>query len=65
MRTYKIVETELWFIIYKMNDNEWFITVLYRNWKRRDSRRQCAKTYLFKDDALSWLMIAKRCWESE
>lgn len=62
MREYKIKETELWFIIYKMNDNEWFITVLYRNGKWRDSRRECAKEFLFKDEALSNLIIAKWKW---
>ena len=65
MREYKIKETKLWFIIYKVNDDEWFITVLYWNGKRRDSRRDCAKTYFFREDALSSLMVAKWCGKNE
>lgn len=59
---YEIKEVELWFIIKKIIDEQ---LILYRNWKNRDSKDKFVKTYYFKDEALSALMIAKRCWKSE
>ena len=63
MRKYAIQETALWFIIKKIcEDEDWVARItLYRNGKCRDLRKSTAKLYLFEDEALSWLMIAKRC----
>lgn len=61
MNEIRIQQTDLWFIIKKEIDEK----ILYRTGSRRDTRKQCAKTYYFKDEALSWYMIARRCWESE
>jgi hypothetical protein len=62
MNEIRIQQTDLWFIIKWKTDDD---RILYRNGRFRDSREKCAKTYYFKDEALSWLMIARRCWESE
>lgn len=61
MPEYIIQQTDLWYIIKKFVDEE----VLYRNGKYWDKREKSARTYYFKDDALSGLMIAKRCLESD
>lgn len=61
MPKYKIQQTDLWYIVKKIENEK----VLYRNGKYRDKRRSNARTYYFEDDALSGLMIAKRCLESD
>lgn len=60
MRQYKIKEVDLGFIIYKVKKENWLITILYWNWKWRDWRKECAKTYYFKDDAIWGLIIARK-----
>lgn len=62
MKECRIQQTDLWFIIKMKTEDE---KILYRNWRFRDSRKQCAKTYFFKDEALSWYMIAKKCSKGE
>lgn len=61
MPEYKIQQTDLWYIIKKIDNKK----ILYRNGKYRDNRENNARTYYFKDEALSGLMVAKRCLESE
>lgn len=56
-----IQQTDLWYVIKKFVDE----MILYRNWKYRTKHRKFAKTYYFKDQALSWLMIARKCEESD
>lgn len=55
---YEIITVDLWFIIRKIFDED---IILYRTWNSRDQHKELAKIYYFKDQALSWLMIAKKC----
>lgn len=59
-RQYEINEIDLWFILRKINKEE--NIVLYWNGKRRDNRRDCAKIYYFKDDAIGGLVLARKRW---
>lgn len=65
MWEYKIKEAELGYIIYKINDDNWIISVLYRTGKERNPKRRTAKEYIFQNDAISSLIVAKMKWESE
>lgn len=65
MWEYKIKEAELGYIIYKINDDNWVVSVLYRTGKERNSKRRTAKEYIFQNDAISSLIVAKMKWESE
>lgn len=62
MRKTFIQRTQLWFIIKrKFEDEDWVARItLFRTWKKRENKRECAKVYFFEDEALSWLMIARR-----
>ena len=64
MWQYNIKEVDLWFILRKIyKDEDWNITtVLYWNWKWWDYRKESSKTYYFKDDAISNLIIARKRW---
>lgn len=61
MQEFAIQQTDLWYIIKKYVGEK----TLYRNGKYRDKRENNARTYYFKDEALSRLMVAKRCLESD
>jgi len=67
MRLYNIVETDLWFILKKSyKDDDWIITtVLYRNGRWWDFRKDSAKTYYFRDSATGALIYARKCWWNE
>ena len=67
MREYKIKEVDLWFILKKSyrEEDDTISEVLYRNGKRRDYRKESAKTYYFRDEAISGLILAKKFWWNE
>lgn len=57
MREYKIFKTDLWFGIFKKNNNSiWFLSWNNRWWLRKEF----AKTFYHREDAVSALVILKK-----
>ena len=61
MREYKIARCDLWFNIYRKREQNWLISLwfLWPN-DKRVLRKEFAKVYYHKEDALSALVIVKR-----
>lgn len=69
MWEYKIKQTELWYVICKIrlikdlyNASQGFTEILYWTGEKRTEKVSRAKEYIFQNDALSSLMVAKRKW---
>lgn len=59
MREYKITKTELWFNVYRTNEDELYYLGANMKWIKD---RACAKIFYHKEDALSGLVLAKFKW---
>lgn len=61
MQDYKIIQTELWYSIYKQRSDGDVITILYYSINGRwTMNKTFTKTFVNKDSALSALMIIRR-----
>lgn len=61
MREYKITKSDLWYNIYKIRKQDWFISMYFLNWANRWTlNKKYAKTFYNRNDALSSLVLIKR-----
>lgn len=60
MRQYKIFKTDLWFGIYKKLEKDGRISLWFLGWdNKRTLRKDHAKTFYHREDAVSALVIIK------
>lgn len=59
---YKIAKTELWFNVYRINEDELDYLGANMKWIKD---KTCAKLFYHKEDALSNLVVAKFKWRKE
>ena len=60
MWEYKIFKTDLWFWIYKKLEKDGFISIWFLAWDdKRTLRKDYAKTFYHRDDAMAALVIMK------
>ena len=60
MREYKIIKTNLWYNVYKKEEENLEWLGVNKKWTKD---KTCAKLFYHKEDALSNLVLAKFKWE--